>query len=284
MDLHLDLNLNIATQSIHAQIDVLRLDNLHAVISGNKYFKLVKAFESIITQKKEGLLTFGGYYSNHIAAAAAMGHLLQIPTIGVVNGAAILPTNPTLLQAAKHGMQLIYTQRQLFHEQASSSHLAHWQSLYPHYYIVPAGGANEQGIVGCMQILKMATNSKAYTHIACSVGTGTTLIGIANSAASGQLVVGFAPFKKDAIMEKYIAQHAINNNWQIKYDYHMGGFSKYPPALLQFINETLQKHNLPLDKVYTAKMLTGIYHLIESGTWNSQVKVLMIHSGGLQGN
>ncbi len=51
-------------------LDVLRLDELHPVVSGNKWFKLTNYLQKAGQEGHKTVATFGGAFSNHIIATA----------------------------------------------------------------------------------------------------------------------------------------------------------------------------------------------------------------------
>lgn len=256
------------------QIGVLRLDKIHADISGNKWFKLKYNIEQALIEQKNTLLTFGGAYSNHIAATSVACQLAGFKSIGIIRGEKIIPLNPTLSLATEHGMNLHFVSRLVYQQKRTDSYLQELQKLYPQAYIVPEGGDNELGEKGCSEILTDATN--LYQQLFCAYGTGTTFKGIASSLQTHQQLTAIHVLNYQA--ETTIPQTSINNN------YHFGGYAKHTSELLEFKKWFEEQFNIPLDYVYTAKLFYAVFDLINQQKLDKSQPILIIHSGGLQGN
>ena len=266
---------------------VKREDLLHEHISGNKFRKL---YYNIIAAKEKGydtLLTFGGAYSNHIAATAAAGKEYGLKTIGVIRGDELcenlpktLNENPTLAFAHAQGMQFHFVSRKAYREKTNPEFIENLSRLFGKFYLVPEGGTNELAVKGTQEIL--TSEDAQFDYICSAIGTGGTIAGIINSALPHQKVLGF-PALKEGFLHKNIAEYARQENWELIRDYHFGGFAKIDKKLVDFINMVYTLHNLPLDPVYTGKMLYGIIDLIKKDYFPKGSKILAIHTGGLQG-
>lgn len=261
------------------EADVLRLDQLHPEISGNKWFKL-KHNISVAQSKQEGILTFGGPYSNHIAATAAACRLANIPCTGIIRGEEhAQELNHTLQTAANNGMRLEFISRTEYREK---KHLFH----YPGYHIIPEGGHNAEGARGCEEILHLLPTAH-YTHILCAAGTGTTLAGLINSALPTQEVIGIPVLKGARFLEQEVAMllhPGINTKWKLLYDFHYGGYGRTSPALINFMNSLNRETGLPTDIIYTGKLLMAFHELCTQPAFPANSRILLIHTGGLQGN
>lgn len=266
-------------------LSVLRLDLIHPVLSGNKWFKLKYHLQQAMHQQKKGILTFGGAWSNHLVATAIAGRLSGLQTIGVVRGEAPARLSATLQEAKRYDMQLQYVARTVFSQEADL--FAAMQEQYPHHLLVPAGGQSNTGVQGAAEILSL-TDQTQYTHIACAVGTGTMITGIARSLAPHQKVIGFSSLKladpHHNSLQHFIGQHAPANNWQLIYDYHFGGYARKKEPLTGFMNHLYREHGIPTDFVYTGKLFYGLFELISKDFFPPGSRILAIHSGGLQGN
>ncbi|WP_111624892.1 1-aminocyclopropane-1-carboxylate deaminase/D-cysteine desulfhydrase [Arenibacter echinorum] len=262
---------------------VKREDLIHPFISGNKYRKLKY---NILEAKQRGLdtiLTFGGAYSNHIAATAYAGNLYGIKTIGVIRGEELSRNwmlNPTLAQAHGHGMDFKFISREAYRCKSESSFLELLNKDLGPYYMIPEGGTNLLAVKGCEEIL--TPQDKDFDVLCSSVGTGGTLAGIINSSLHYQSVIGFPSLKGD-FLKKDIRNFTAKENWEINTDYHFGGYAKVSEALIEFINYFKEKTNIPTDPVYTGKLLYGILDLVKNDYFKPGTKILAIHSGGLQG-
>ncbi|ASZ11511.1 pyridoxal-phosphate dependent enzyme [Chitinophaga pendula] len=264
------------------QAAMLRLDLLDPDISGNKWFKLRYNLELAAATAKSTILTFGGAYSNHIAATAVACRQAGMKSIGIIRGEAAPVLSHTLIQAQANGMQLQFVSREDYRRKEISD----WQTLFPEAYIVPEGGHNAAGAKGCEDILTV-TDTHPFTHIICACGTGTTMAGLINSATPHQEVLGFATLKGAQYLEQAVSEllHATPLPvWQLLHDHHLGGYARTTPDLIAFINDFYAATRIPLDIVYTGKMLYGCRQEIANGRFPEGSKLLFIHSGGLQGN
>jgi 1-aminocyclopropane-1-carboxylate deaminase len=264
-------------------LDVRREDLIHPQISGNKYRKLKYNLRFAKEQGYHRLLTFGGAYSNHIAATAYAGHLHGFETIGVIRGEELKgmrDKNHTLSLAESMGMKFHFISREQYRAKASPSFIRYLLEEFGNPFILPEGGTNELAVKGCSEIL--TESDRKYDFIFCSVGTGGTLAGLIRAALPHQKVLGFSSLKGQGLKED-ISKFVHSKNWDLNYDYHFGGYAKINNALIAFINDFRAKYDLPLDPVYTGKMMYGICDLIEKGHISQKSKLLAIHTGGLQG-
>ncbi len=267
-------------KNIHLAIK--REDLLHPYISGNKFRKLKYNVQEAKRLDKTMLLTFGGAYSNHIAATAAAGKEYGLKTLGVIRGeelAGKVNDNPTLSFAGDCGMEFEFITREAYRQKTEEVFIANLKDKFGDFYLVPEGGTNSFAVKGCEEIL--TAEDTGFDYIACAVGTGGTISGIANSAAPYQKVLGFPALKADLFAD--IAKFAIKDNWQLITDYHFGGYAKTDERLIAFINDFYTKTNIPLDPVYTGKMVFGVIDMIENGYFPESSRILVIHTGGLQG-
>ena len=264
-----------------------REDSLHPQVSGNKFRKLKYNIEEAILQKKELLLTFGGAFSNHIAATAAAGKVCGLKTIGVIRGEELgvdmektLRDNPTLRFADSCGMQLEFIPRSDYRLKDSDEVIEKLQEKFGRFYLVPEGGTNALAIKGCEEIL--GEEDRDFDVICCPVGTGGTIAGIINSSSGEQQVLGF-PALKGAFLNLEIQKFTPKKNWKLTIDYHFGGYAKVNSELVDFINNFRQNYGVALDPIYTGKMMFGIFDLIAKGHFSENTRILAVHTGGLQG-
>ncbi len=271
-------------QSKVAAIDMLRLDLLHPVISGNKWFKLRLNIRHAIDRGFKSLVTFGGGYSNHLVATACAGKMFGITTIGIVRGRYDILT-PTLMQCQNAGMKLIFVTKEEYDRKEDADWIREMASQFDELFIIPEGGANEWGRRGAGLIDRFVNAS--YSLVAVAVGTGTTLIGLRNSLDVRQQLVGYVPMKQGLYLKEHIFTHLHTDkkeSWQLFDEWHFGGFGKWNTELLTFMNEFYKINNIPLDIVYTAKMMYGVRQQVLAGYFAADARILCIHSGGLQGN
>lgn len=265
------------------KITVKRLDLVHPQISGNKFFKLKYNFLDAQRQGFKKVLTFGGAYSNHIAAAAYAAHACGFASAGMIRGEelAARPLNPTLQTAQQFGMQLRFISREQYRQKHTAEFLAQLQADYPEHYVIPEGGTNALAIQGCREILT-ENDVNNFDLICCAAGTGGTIAGLIEASRPQQRILGFSALK-GLFLNDEVAKLTAKTNWEIIDDYCCGGYAKTTPELLQFIRLFEAEHSLPLEQIYTGKMLFGISQMIQRGEIASDQRVLIIHSGGLQG-
>ena len=265
------------------EVSIKRLDLVHPHISGNKFFKLKYNLLSAQQQGYKKLLTFGGAYSNHIAATAYAAQLFGFESLGIIRGEELASKalNTTLNTAQQFGMQLQFVTREAYRQKQSLGYLAQLQQDYPDYYVIPEGGTNSLAIQGCQEILNKQ-DCENFDLICCAVGTDGTITGLIEASHPQQQVLGFSALKGD-FLAREIQQLTHKTNWKITDQYCCGGYAKTTPELLQFIRTFEHQHQIPLEQIYTGKMLLGLTDLIQQGTFPKDHRILVIHSGGLQG-
>lgn len=263
---------------------IKREDKTHVHVSGNKYRKLKYNLLEASQKGYKQLITFGGAYSNHIAATAYAGKIAGIETIGVIRGdelASAVPHNPTLSFAKECGMRFHFVSRERFrlkHTEAFKEELA---NLFGPYYYVPEGGTNALAIKGTEEIL--TPEDTDYDFITTAVGTGGTIAGLINSALPHQKVLGFPALCGKFLEEEIKKWIHGSDHWQLIHDYNLGGYAKVNESFIRFLNDFFRQTRIPLDPVYTGKMIYGVTCLIEKGFFPENSKILAIHTGGLQG-
>ncbi|WP_411687740.1 1-aminocyclopropane-1-carboxylate deaminase/D-cysteine desulfhydrase [Acinetobacter indicus] len=266
----------------HQRISIKRLDLIHPQISGNKFFKLKYNLLAARQQGFEKVLTFGGAYSNHIAATAFAAHKFGFQSLGMIRGEELAqrPFNPTLATAQQFGMQLEFISRNAYRQKDQPNFLQRLQQQYPDFYLIPEGGTNALAVQGCREIL--TAEDAQFDLICCAVGTGGTFAGLIEASQQHQQLLGFSALKGDFLTHE-VAQLTTKRNWRILDNYCCGGYAKTTPELIQFIQTFEQRYNIPLEQVYTGKMLRGIFDLIDQDKIGPDQKILLIHTGGLQG-
>nr|WP_294934430.1 pyridoxal-phosphate dependent enzyme [uncultured Flavobacterium sp.] len=277
-----------SNQQIHILTDsvslfIKREDLLFPGMSGNKYRKLKYNLQQARSKGFSKLLTFGGAFSNHIAAVAVAGREFGFETIGVIRGEELqdkFHENPTLSTAWKNGMKFDFVSRENYRQKDAEEFIRHLQSIHGNFYLLPEGGTNELAIRGCEEILTV--NDVDFTHICCAVGTGGTITGIINSLGENQKAIGF-PALKGSFLSDDIRSFVKNNQWELIPDYHFGGYGKINEELISFMNRFHGDAGIPLDPVYTGKLMYGVCDLIEKNYFPEGSKILVIHTGGLQG-
>ena len=276
-------NIGIANDFVVNTLYIKREDQIHPHISGNKYRKLKYNLEEAKRLKKTTVLTFGGAYSNHIAAVASAGETYGFKTIGIIRGEELqnkVDANATLSFAKNCGMTFKFVSREVYRKKTTDTFISQLESEFGDFYLVPEGGTNANAIKGCEEILQESDSE--FDYICCAVGTGGTISGIINSAKPHQKVLGF-PALKGEFLNDDICKFARNTNWELITDYHFGGYAKISEQLITFINTFKAQYDILLDPVYTGKMMFGIFDLLQKGYFPEGSKILAIHTGGLQG-
>ncbi len=266
---------------------IKREDLNHPFISGNKWHKLKYNLQDARKLGKKTLLTFGGAYSNHIYAVAAAGNIFNFKTIGIIRGEEHLPLNPTISFALDQGMKIYYLDRQSYRKKSSSEFIAHLQNKFGEFYLLPEGGTNELAVKGCSEMINKIDDS--FDYICCPCGTGGTLAGLISGLSGEKFALGFAVLKGASFLNDNVTaliqstNGNVFHNWDINLDYHFGGYAKFNNQLLKFIKEFSFRTKIPVEPIYTGKMLFGIYDLISKGFFNEGSKIIALHTGGLQG-
>lgn len=262
------------------QLWIKRDDLIHTEVSGNKWRKLKYNIEEARNKNYKRILTFGGAYSNHIAATAVVGKLFNVETIGVIRGDEGFE-NKTLLKAREDGMKLHFVSRSAYRQKNEPDFIECLKEKFGKFYLVPEGGANDLGVKGCEEILRETEAN--YDFIAVAAGTGTTASGIYKSMKAGMLMV-FPALKGGEFLLEEIKKHESAIEIDLQANYHFGGYGKTKPDQLAFMQEFQSQYSIELDKIYTSKLFFGLFDLIKKNYFSQGSKILVIHTGGLQGN
>ena len=265
------------------EVHLKREDELHPHVSGNKFRKLKYNIHLASIQEKKTLLTFGGAFSNHIAAVAAAGQAANLNTVGIIRGDELkndYKNNPTLQFAEQCGMQFEFVSREVYRQKDSTTFQQQLLRKYPHCYLLPEGGTNELAVRGCKEII--TADDAAFNFICTPVGTGGTLAGLVAASKNHQTVIGYSALK-GTFQHTEISKYTSKSNYTIKDAYCFGGYAKIDSQLVRFMNSFKEQTGILLDPVYTAKMLFGIVRDIKTGYFPENSRILAIHTGGLQG-
>lgn len=265
------------------QLDILREDQNHPAIQGNKLRKLKYNLLQAQEENCDTLLTFGGAFSNHIYATAAAGKAFGFKTIGIIRGEELAnkPLNFTLKNAQDFGMDLKFVTRQKYRLKDDATYLKNLKEKNPKTYILPEGGTNDPAVKGCEEILNERTN--LYDYICVPMGTAGTIAGIIRSSEMTQTVLGFPALKNADFLKKTIQNYTKKTNYEIINAYHFGGYAKFSDELITFVNDFCATTQIPIEPIYTGKMIFGIYDLIQQNYFPNGSKILVVHTGGLQG-
>lgn len=272
------------------RVFIKREDLSHPYLSGNKLRKLKYNLIEASTLGYQTLLTFGGAYSNHIIATAAAGHEYGFKTIGVIRGEElgkkiknVLKENETLKQAYRLGMRFHFISREDYQKKEEDNFIKKLIQNLGKFYLIPEGGTNKLAVKGSSEILSDDPRTMDFEYIACAMGTGGTIAGLVKVAKTHQTILGFPVLKNASFLEKVIQKYTSNKNYKIITNYHFGGYAKYTPEFIDFINSIKQQTGVPLDPIYTGKMIYGLVELIKNDYFDAGSRILIIHTGGLQG-
>lgn len=259
-----------------------REDLIHPKISGNKYWKLFFNINNYLAKNPEKpyIITFGGAFSNHISAVSALGNLAGIPTLGIIRGEELKDKwrdNPTLLFAKRNGMNLQFVTREEYRNKEKLTEFL--QQEFPDALIVPEGGTNENAVAGVKMMLNNET--KDFDYLCTAVGTGGTIAGISKFCKDNQKVIGFKVVDDDSLDNK-IFELTLKRNFNL-IDSAFGGYGKIKDENIRFINDFRENYGIPLEPIYTGKMMQKVFDLIDEGYFPENSKILCFHTGGLQG-
>ena len=284
-DIRIDLLKNKLLDESKISVSMLRLDLIDPVISGNKIFKLSYFLDEAKNSTHKLIITFGGAYSNHLAATAFACSKAGIKSIGFVRGEKPKKLSHTLLHCVENGMQLQFIGRELYKKINEEEFRQELIKKFGDHTFIPEGGFSQKGAEGAKLICDYF-NSKKYSHICCAIGTATTIAGLIKGNDSDAKIIGFPVLKNLNDVQERLAFLGIasSNAYSIIHDYHFGGYAKKNNALISFINTFYDDNKIALDFVYTGKMMFGVYDLVEKKYFPEGSNILCIHTGGLQGN
>lgn len=264
---------------------VKREDLNHPFVSGNKWWKLKYNLKEARRQGHQKLLTFGGAYSNHIYATAAAARAEGFESIGIIRGEASLPLNPILTFAMSQGMHLQYVSRQAYRRKTEPTFIENLKGQFGECYIIPEGGTNAFAIRGCAEF-GQELSKIPFDYLCLPVGTGGTMAGLIVGLEEKN-VIGFSVLKEGSFLKDEVRKLSCDyagkefSNWDIRTEYHFGGYAKSNPAMLEFIRQFEDDHDILLDPVYTSKMMFGLMDLVRQNRFDRNTTILAIHTGGL---
>lgn len=274
------------------EVSVLRDDLNHPIIQGNKFWKLKYNISNAQKKGNSTILTFGGAYSNHILAVAQAGKEFGFKTIGIIRGEENLPLNFTLKTATELGMQLHYIDRTTYKIKHTQDFKDYLRNIYGAFYLIPEGGTNYYAVNGCMEIIK---DSSLYDYVCCPIGTGGTISGITIANKNQSKVIGFPALKNGDFLKDEVHSQInsvtqdeeltdiLMESFSLQTDYHFGGYAKINEELINFVREFNSIHGFKWDLIYNGKMAFGVFDLIKKNHFPKGSKILLVHTGGLQG-
>jgi 1-aminocyclopropane-1-carboxylate deaminase len=272
---------NPAVTRAGVKLFIKREDLNHPLVSGNKWWKLKYNLAEAINTNKHTLLTFGGAYSNHIYATAAAARELSLNAIGIIRGEEHLSINPIIQFARDAGMQLHFVSRELYRQKNTDGFLQQLAKDFGDCYVIPEGGSNELAVKGVTEFAG-SLRGNDFDYACCPVGTGGTLAGLINGFKGAAMVVGISVLKNGTFLNDEVRQlGAYNDNWMIRTEYDFGGYAKSTPRLSAFINDFWKSFGIPVEPVYSGKLMAAIFDLLDKGFFKRGSRVLAIHTGGI---
>ena len=275
---------NEHTVKAGVSLHLVREDLNHPKVSGNKWWKLKYNLEEARYQEQGTLLTFGGAYSNHIYATASAAHEEKFESIGVIRGEETFPLNATLSFAKRQGMRLNYVSRETYKKKGTKELEKELRKRFGNFYMIPEGGTNILAIKGVEEWGQLLRNEIDFDYLCLPVGTGGTLAGMVN-VLNEKKIIGFSSLKGGTFLYDEVKKWSSKSfdNCTIETKYHFGGYAKVTKELIEFINSFEKQYEIPLDPVYTGKMIYGVFNLLYQKKFEPGSKVLLLHTGGLQG-
>lgn len=280
------------------QLFIKRDDLIHPVISGNKWRKLKFNLDKAKSENYKTILTFGGAYSNHLHATAFAAKEFGFKSIGIIRGddparvdREAPKLNTTLYDCQNYGMYLHFISREEYRRKNELDFITDLRNKFGNFYLIPEGGANYEGISGCIEILK--EENQTYDFICCTAGTGTTLTGVVLSLREGEKLLGFPSVRGGEYLKEEIKKNIVNffpdkinkmNSLQLICNYHFGGFAKVNDELKNFVKDFFDQTKIQLDLIYNGKMMFGLFEMIRQSSFKKGTRILVIHCGGIQGN
>jgi len=263
---------------------IKRDDLIHEIISGNKWRKLKYNLEFALVNNFKGILTFGGAHSNHISASSFLCKKYDLKSIVIIRGDESAPKSETLLFCESQGAKLIFESRTAYRNKNDEKYLNNLQNQYPDYFVIPEGGANELGVKGCEEIVSEIHSEIDFDFISVDCGTGATLAGIVKKLKPHQKAIGVQVLKGEDFISEEVHKWSPNHKqFEVWTDYHFGGYAKYKEELIEFMRWFYATTQIKLDPIYTGKQFFAIIDQIKQGYFPIGSKIVLIHTGGLQG-
>ena len=271
---------NQAILTAEVRLFIKREDLNHPFVSGNKWWKLKYNLSEAMRLKKNTLLTFGGAYSNHVYATAAAARDVNLKAIGIIRGEEQTSVNPVIQFARQTGMELHFVSREAYRRKDEEEFIKSFNKDFGNYYIIPEGGSNALAVAGVKEFA--ASLPCDFDYICCPVGTGGTLAGLVAGFKGSSMIVGFSVLKNGSFLYDEVRRlGAEYDNWTIRTEYDFGGYAKSTPWLSSFIDSFMNDHNIPIEPVYSGKMMAGIFDLLNKGFFKKDSRILALHTGGI---
>jgi len=271
---------NQIISNAEVKLYIKREDLNHPLVSGNKWWKLKYNLAEAITQGKDTLLTFGGAYSNHIYATAAAAQEMALSAVGIIRGEEKNSVNPVIQFARDAGMKLHFVSRELYRRKSEEGFIQKLQQDFGNFYLIPEGGSNELAVKGVQEFAEQLAYK--FDYVCCPVGTGGTLAGLVNGLKGSGTILGISVLKGGSFLNDEVRRFgAAHANWNIQTQYDFGGYAKSTPWLSSFIDDFHKTYDVPIEPVYSAKMMAAVFDLLAKGFFERGSKILLIHTGGI---
>lgn len=268
------------------EIQLIRYDKMHPEYGGNKWFKLKYNIEKAVSENRKYIVSFGGAYSNHLYALAAICRDVGIASVGIVRGEEHYTKNSSLEFCSRAGMKLLHLSKRDYNRRFDESFIETIKHSYPDALIIPDGGANADSIRGAAEMCSSFPTDVKHIYTAC--GTYTTLCGMLTSLRPHVYIRAVAVLKSSAWAIPYVTKTLTELNYdasaliqscQWKFDYHFGGYARTTKPLLQFKNEVNEKYGLSLDDVYGAKLFYALHDELSKGVFSADEKIAVVMCG-----
>ena len=274
-------------------VQILRLDQLHPELGGNKWFKLQLNLRRLFQTNTRLVVSFGGAWSNHLRALAAAGEAFGFHTVGVIRGELPRPLNPVLAFARRRGMQLYPVTRAEYRDKDGECMRQRLQREFGDHYLLPEGGSNSLGYEGCKDIASLLPPERPGCKrlIALPVGTGCTMAGLVaglhETGAVRTRVAGVKVLRADGYPETEIRSTLESeglghlDTWQVFDSHHGGGYARVPTELSQFIGRFNASQPFVIEPVYSGKLLWWLADFIGSNQAGEFDELICLHTGGV---
>jgi len=275
-------------EEYNVKVSIKRDDLIHPVISGNKWRKLKYNVLAAKKADKEGIVSFGGGYSNHIHALAYACSLESLKSVGIIRGEPHYANNTTLSEATSFGMQLNFVSRQAYRERANREYIEQLQNRYLNYLIVPEGGSNQLALKGVSEVVSELKQQTSWDYLLTPVGSGGTIAGLLSAEYKQHQIIGISALKQKGYLEEEVysllkAANVKADNWQVVNQYHCGGYAKFSTEDQQQMLALSRQLNIPLEPIYSGKMILAFFDMLRKRQFAEKSHVILLHTGGLQG-
>jgi 1-aminocyclopropane-1-carboxylate deaminase len=213
---------------------------------------------------------------------------MNINSTFYIRGDGFDENNYTLKFIKNNGVELIFMSRQDFKQIRERTFLDQLSLSNPDAYIIPEGASNKLATYGSSEIYDEICSQLGYVpdYILMDMGTGGTIAGVLMKITQKTKLIGIPVVKGvnwNETLISIIGRQVSDVDYQIIEDYHFGGFGKFNPALIEFINSYKYKFGIDLDPIYTGKLVFGLHDLMKKDFFRKGSTIVWVHGGGTQG-